>query len=136
MILLGEDMSDPPPLPSATTRDLLGWALRRTRRFRVTGPSMEPSLFDGDVVFVDADAYRSGAPEDLDIVVAYHPQKPSLEIIKRVEFTTEDGAYLVGDNSDAEGASDSRRFGIVAFDQVIGKVTAVAPSKKSTTLQR
>lgn len=128
-------MAEPAPIQPATTRDLLDWLLRRKRRFRVTGPSMEPTLFEGDVVFVDTAAYRSGAPADLDVVVAQHPADLSLDIIKRVEFTDDGGVYLTSDNPTAEGASDSRRFGMIPLNQVIGKVTAVSPAKKSTTLQ-
>lgn len=129
-------MDEPAPISTATARDLLNWALRRARRFRVTGPSMEPRLFEGDVVFVDTTAYQSHPPDDLDVVVARHPSNSSLDLIKRVEFTTDDGVYLISDNRHAEGASDSRRFGLVPLNHVIGKVTAVSPGKKSTTLQR
>ena len=95
---------------------------------------MEPTLFDGDVVFIDPGAFRSHSPRDLDVVVAHHPSKPGIEIVKRVEFTTDEGAYLTSDNPDAEGASDSRRFGVVDHSNIIGKVTAVSRVSRSTTL--
>ncbi len=85
---------------------------------------MEPTLTEGIVVLVDPRAYTHSTPADLDIVVARHPQQPELEIIKRVEFTTNEGAYLRSDNADA-GAADSRRFGIVPFELITGKVVAV-----------
>ena len=64
------------------------------------------------------------------------PSKPTIDIVKRVEFSTDSGVSLRSDNPDAEGVSDSRQFGVVPFDLVIGKVAAVSPAKTSTTLQR
>ncbi len=91
---------------------------------------MEPTLSAGDVVFVDQNAYASRRPNDGDVVVATHPQKPSIEIVKRVEFTDETGVYLVSDNQDATDVADSRRFGMIPFDLLIGQVTAAAPTLK------
>ena len=91
---------------------------------------MEPTLTAGDVVLVDRRAYADAGPADLDIVVAQHPQQPDLELIKRVEFTTDEGAYLRSDNADADVA-DSRRFGIVRFDLISGKVVARVPSSRT-----
>ena len=129
-------MDENTPIPTAGGRDLLDWILRRRRRLRVSGPSMEPLLFEGDVVFVDTSAYLDAPPRDLDVVVAQHPSTPTIDIVKRVEFSTDEGVYLRSDNPDAEGVSDSRQFGVVPFDLVIGKVAAVSPAKTSTTLQR
>jgi len=85
---------------------------------------MEPTLSEGDVVFVDRRAYRNSAPADLDLVVAEHPQQRQLKIVKRVEFTTEQGAYLRSDNTDALDAGDSRRFGVVPTSLIVGQVVA------------
>ena len=87
---------------------------------------MEPTLSPGDVVFVDPVAYATRRPVDGDIVVAQHPQQPDIEIVKRVEFTTDDGAYLLSDNTNATDAADSRRFGMVPFESIVGRVTATA----------
>lgn len=84
---------------------------------------MEPTLHDGDVVFFDPRAYRLNHPADGDIVVAQHPTQ-DLDIIKRVEFV-DDGVYLRGDNRDETSAQDSRSFGLIPFDRVRGRVTAV-----------
>ncbi len=95
---------------------------------------MEPTLFAGDVVFIDARAYRSASPADLDVVVAAHPTTTGVQIIKRVKFTTEAGAYLSSDNPDAEGAADSGTFGVVPVESIIGRVTAVSRIRQSSTL--
>ena len=76
----------------------------------------------GQVVFVDAKAYVDARPADLDIVVAHHPKRPNVEVIKRVEFTTDEGAYLASDNATAADAEDSRRFGVVPFELITGRV--------------
>lgn len=91
---------------------------------------MEPTLSPGDIVFVDPRAYLNQRPKAGDVVVATHPQQPDVEIVKRVEFTNDEGAYLVSDNQDELDAADSRRFGIVPFTLIIGRVTATAPAQR------
>lgn len=85
---------------------------------------MEPTLTAGQVVFVDSRSYVSVAPTDLDVVVAKHPHRGDVEVIKRVEFTTDEGAYLVSDNVTAVDAEDSRRFGVVPFELISGRVVS------------
>jgi type IV secretory pathway protease TraF len=61
-----------------------------------------------------------------DLVIAVHPHQPGLRIIKRVEFVEPDGrCYLKGENAIA--SSDSRQFGLVAADQIQGKVVCLFP---------
>ena len=108
----------------------MAWLLRKRIRLRVSGASMEPTLSSGDVVFVDRASYTNQRPADGDIVVAKHPQQPEIEIIKRVRFTDGSGVYLVSDNTAEINAADSRRFGMVPFDLIIGQVTATAPASR------
>ena len=117
-------------IPEATPADLLNWAVGRRMRLRVQGASMEPTLSPGDVVFVDTDAYATSLPADGDVVVATHPHDADLEIVKRVEFTDDGGAYLKSDNLSEVDAADSRRFGLVPFDLILGRVTATTNSKR------
>jgi signal peptidase I len=84
---------------------------------------MEPTLRAGEVIFVDVRAYASTPPAPDDIVVARHPQQSAIEIVKRVEFV-DDGVYLRSDNVDATNAADSRRFGLVPLDHVVGRVSS------------
>jgi len=88
---------------------------------------MEPTLLEGDVVLVDPRAYRNAPPADLDVVVAEHPQQRKLQIVKRVEFSTDEGSYLKSDNAEALDAGDSRRFGIVPPALIVGQVVAKIP---------
>lgn len=85
---------------------------------------MEPTLSEGDVVLVNTRAYSHSQPQDLDVVVALHPQQGDIEIVKRVEFVEGHGVYLRSDNADQVDAADSRRFGIVPFEHVLGRVTS------------
>jgi nickel-type superoxide dismutase maturation protease len=110
-------------VPDSGVRELLLWLVRRRRRFRVTGASMLPVLKPGDVVLADPFAYRHGHLQPGDIVIARHPLRGDVHLIKRVSAVTEDGrCRLEGDNP-AE-STDSRAFGLVAVEQVRGRVTS------------
>jgi nickel-type superoxide dismutase maturation protease len=91
------------------------------RRFRVEDQSMRPTLEPGDYVLVNRWAFRFRAPSPGDLVVVQDPEEPSRFLVKRVSEWTAAGAIrLAGDN---EGASrDSRAFGPVPLDRIIGKV--------------
>lgn len=81
--------------------ELLLWVLRRRQRYRVTGASMQPGLRDGDEVLVDPHAYRFRSPRAGEVVIARHPQRAGLRIIKRVMECRPDGRFLLeGDNPD------------------------------------
>lgn len=83
---------------------------------------MLPTLADGDVVFV---AHRPGSIEDDDIVAAQHPLDRDLSIVKRVQFTDDDGRlFLRSDNDGHADASDSRSFGPIDPSLVLGRVTS------------
>ena len=109
-----------PVLQKSSKKELLLWALRRRRRFRVVGASMLPTLRAGDEVLLDTHAYEYAAPLVGDIVVAFHPEQPDLKIIKRVGAVLANGLFLSSDN--ARAGSDSRQFGVVGMDKVVGRV--------------
>ena len=79
---------------------------------------MLPTLKDGEAVLINRRAKaRAG-----DIILANHPFKKSVKILKRVRNFTEQGdLFLVGDNP-AE-STDSRTFGAVPLKYLIGKAT-------------
>lgn len=84
----------------------------------VRGPSMVPTLRDGDRLLVRYGvAVRPG-----DIVVARHPLQQDLLLVKRAVERREGGWWLLGDNPYAEG--DSRLFGTVPDELVLARAIA------------
>ena len=62
---------------------------------------MLPFLRADDEVLVNLNAYRRQSPNIGDVVVACHPTKSGLQIIKRIMDVDEAGRYhLRGDNPD------------------------------------
>ena len=83
---------------------------------------MLPTLRPGeDVLVVPINPTVGVSPGD--IVVFFHPQQPTLRLIKRVsEIFYDGGCYVLSDN--AEEGSDSRAFGVVDKSLLIGLVTS------------
>jgi nickel-type superoxide dismutase maturation protease len=81
---------------------------------------MAPRLRPGALVIAepldDAAVLRPG-----DVVVARRPDRPQLDIIKRIRSIDTAGTlFLVGDNPRA--STDSRDFGAVARDHIVARV--------------
>lgn len=90
-------------------------------RFRVEDRSMEPAFHPGDYVLVNLWAYRVRRPSEGDIVVASDPQHPSRFLVKRISSVTDtEACVLLGDN--AASSRDSRHFGAVEKERIVGKV--------------
>jgi nickel-type superoxide dismutase maturation protease len=103
-------------LREANWKDRVLYALGRRRAFRVQGDSMSPTVKDGEVVMISPKA----SVEPGDIVLAKHPYKQSVKMLKRIESIDENGEYsLVGDNPGE--STDSRTFGTVAREYIDGK---------------
>ncbi len=84
---------------------------------------MLPGLAAGDELLVDPRAYRQQKPQIGDVVIAKRPDRPEVEVVKRVTAVTENGHYfLAGDNPIA--STDSRHFGPVTANHILGKVTS------------
>lgn len=118
-------------VPRSGWREMALWLIRRRRLFRVTGDSMTPTLMSGAVVMLDPQAYRRQMPQEQEIVVARHPRQAELQIVKRVaaviESLTESGSptiLLILASENAVVGSDSRTFGPVGLDLVLGKVVS------------
>ncbi len=89
-------------------------------RYRVEGDSMAPTLTPGDQVSVDRKAKIAVG----DIVVAKHPFKNSVTMIKRVREIDSTGRYfLISDN--LQESTDSRSFGAVSRTDILGKATSL-----------
>ncbi|MGP4026939.1 nickel-type superoxide dismutase maturation protease [Actinomadura sp. 3N407] len=107
---------------------------RRLRTVEVTGDSMLPALRPGDWLLV-----RAGArPVRGDVVVARHPERPGLLIVKRAAHRSgDDGWWLESDNQGARGRRDSWDFGAVPDALVVGRVVArYRPLSRAGTLTR
>lgn len=80
---------------------------------------MEPTLRQGDwALAVGVRRPRPGM-----VAVIEHPERPGFEMVKRLISARDDGWWVEGD---AAGAStDSRHFGVVDRDAVVGRVVVV-----------
>lgn len=98
-------------------RDLVALAIGRRLRIRVSGRSMEPTLTDGTTVLV-----KPGSAQVGDVVLVKSEGAP---ILKRVDHVKPDGRlFLVGDG---HASTDSRDFGPIAPERVIGRVVCTFP---------
>lgn len=83
------------------------------RRIRVRGPSMAPTLRDGDVVLVR----RTGMPRVGDVVVVTWVARPGQLSIKRTAEAQGTGWHVEGDNPSA--STDSRDLGPARVHAVV-----------------
>lgn len=97
--------------------ELWQWARGRRRRLRVQGDSMTPTLVDGQ--FVLFDPARTAVVGD--VVVARHPSQP-IDIVKRVASIDPAGLVELASDNGQDG-TDSRSFGRIDIDAVVGTVT-------------
>ena len=104
----------------ANWKELLLYFLGQRKAFLVEGDSMTPTLSDGDRVLVDEKAYITIG----DIVLAKHPYKSDVKIVKRVSEIADDGRLTLSGDNPAE-STDSRAFGTVSLESIIGKVTSI-----------
>ena len=89
---------------------------------RIQGDSMWPTLSNDELVRftpVNKTTLAKG-----DVVLAHHPLKPDVLLVKRIHRVETDGRlFLVGDNPDPLASEDSHNFGPVSPDAVQGKLT-------------
>ena len=84
---------------------------------------MVPLLQPGDEVLIDPRAYLRDSPSPGDIVVARHPYRTDLRVVKRVASVLENGnCELEGDNRSE--STDSRYFGPIPPQRILGRVTS------------
>jgi nickel-type superoxide dismutase maturation protease len=90
-------------------------------RVAVAERSMEPTLRPGDWLLIWRGLRPDRPPRvrDGQIVVAIHPGRQDMLLVKRAARREPDGWYLTSDNPDA-GAVDSARFGLVPPELVRG----------------
>ena len=103
--------------------DLLLFFLGRRRLFEVQGPSMLPGLEPGQRLLVKPHRQGQPLPQIGSVVVCRHPTNPGLIMTKRLFGSTNQQLDLRGDNP--LESTDSRHFGPVAVDCLIGEVKAL-----------
>jgi nickel-type superoxide dismutase maturation protease len=87
---------------------------------------MVPALEPGERVLFDRLAYAVNGPCVGDIVLARHPARPGVRMIKRVaecQGLGRDEFWLLGDN--AEGSTDSRTLGAFRREDIVGRAWVV-----------
>jgi nickel-type superoxide dismutase maturation protease len=88
-------------------------------RAKVTERSMEPALRPGDCLLIR----RTRRIRPGQVVIARHPERPEMLLVKRAARQADGGWWLESDNPEA-GAVDSRRFGAVPGSLIEGRVLA------------
>ena len=92
-------------------------------RVAVAERSMEPALRPGDWLLVRR-SLRAGHPVRIrpgQLVIARHPGRPGMLLVKRTGQREPSGWWLQSDNP-AAGAVDSRAFGAVPDELIEGRV--------------
>jgi nickel-type superoxide dismutase maturation protease len=87
--------------------------------FEVDGDSMTPTLKTGDRVLIDP----SASIEIGDIVLANHPYKKNVRMVKRVSSIDPDGNHFLAGDNPAE-STDSQTFGKIPAKDILGKVVS------------
>jgi nickel-type superoxide dismutase maturation protease len=80
---------------------------------------MEPTLREGDQVIASPLPYLLGRPSVGDLVVLRHPFENRF-LVKRISRVDGPQISLMGDNKQL--STDSRDFGSVSADHIVGKV--------------
>ncbi len=86
-------------------------------RIAVAERSMEPALRPGDWLLVR----RGSRIRPGQVVVARHPARPGMLLVKRAGRCQAGGWWLLSDNA-GEATVDSRQFGPVPPELIVGRV--------------
>jgi nickel-type superoxide dismutase maturation protease len=84
-------------------------------RVAVTGPSMEPTVREGDWLLVRQLRRR---PRVGELVIAADPREPARLLVKRVTAVVGDLVTVMGDRPDR--STDSREFGPIPSSAIVG----------------
>ena len=102
-----------------SVRDFVLFLIGRRRRFVVSGNSMFPTLKSDESIFINPHHYKTNPILEGELVLVKHPNEDLL-IVKRIAFTENESVFLIGDNP--KQSTDSRHFGSVSKDLILGKV--------------
>lgn len=87
---------------------------------RLKGESMWPTYPEGTVLNFTPTSGDSVGPGD--VVLAYHPLKPEVLIVKRIlRVEVNNSLFLTGDQPDPLASEDSHNFGPISRDAVVAR---------------
>lgn len=90
-------------------------------RFVIQGHSMEPTIKENQTVIVSAIPYLLRTPKINEVVALKSPIDEKI-LIKRITKMNHKTYFVAGDNQ--SDSTDSRKFGMIGRDQILGKVIA------------
>ena len=93
--------------------------------YHIPSVSMQPALQPGDIVVVDNWVYQENSLQVEDIIIFKRPQNDMVMIkrIKKLRSGYSSSIFVEGDNPNK--SFDSRRFGWLDEDSVLGKATFI-----------
>ena len=96
---------------------------------------MFPYLKDGDIVFFKKYVKNKSILKNRQIVIFNHPLK-NKKLIKRINSMNQNNIEVLGDN--LEFSEDSKKFGLISNDKIIGIVTSklIIPKLKNFLIQK
>ena len=111
-------------MPEISWQEFILWLLRRRRRVTIVNRSMLPTIKPGDEILFRPDTSKKVELKVGDVVILQHPQDVGESLIKRIVRIYPDHQMdLRGDN--VEESTDSRQFGLVPREWIVGKVTCL-----------
>ncbi|GGX26683.1 S26 family signal peptidase [Streptomyces chartreusis] len=114
--LVEDPTGEVPGMPELSQETERGRADRPFGWAEVTGPSMVPTLYHGDLLVVS----HRGRIRPGDVIVLRHPFQQDLLVVKRAAERREGGWWVLGDNAYAGG--DSTDYGVVPDELILGRV--------------
>jgi len=99
--------------------------------YRVSGRSMEPTYGDGSVLLISKGIIKLGIKRE-DVILALDP-RDKRPLLKRIVGISGEGISIEGDN--VNESTDSRVFGLVQKENIIGKVILEFPSSTKKWLR-
>ena len=125
-MIAGLQQADKNLFQKATLINLFAVLFGYRQHLRVVGKSMEPTLFDGDLIIYKKTTSNISNLKVGDIVVAIHPSLKDKLLIKRVCAIHLKGIDLRGDN--VNSSTDSRNLGLLKSNQIIGIIEKIIPN--------
>ena len=88
-------------------------------RVNISGDSMWPTFPDGTQFLLNPCPFEELSVGD--VVLAQHPFKSTVRIVKRIQNIQAHTVFLVGDNPDPLASEDSHNFGYVRHEAILGR---------------